>query len=66
MTPTEAGASVHPSGLTKTLSGITSTLKGIVARYSDQLMFYVPKAESNKKIVLLGSADGLISAKEKP
>ena len=66
VTPTEAGASVNPSGLTKTLSGITSTLKGIVARYSDQLMFYVPKAESNRKIVLLDSADGLISAKEKP
>jgi hypothetical protein len=66
VTPTEAGASVNPSGLTKTLSGITSTLKGVIARYSDQLMFYVPKIDSNEKIVLLGSADGLISAKEKP
>lgn len=66
VSPTEAGASVNPSGLTKTLSGVTSTLKGIVTRYSDQLMFYVPKVDSDKKIVLLGSADGLISAKEKP
>ena len=66
VTPTEAGASVNPSGLTKTLSGVTSTLKGIITRYSDQLMFYVPKIDSDKKIVLLGSADGLISAKEKP
>ncbi len=66
VTPTEAGASVNPGGVTKTLSGVTSTLKGIVATYGDQLMFYVPKVDSNKKIVLLGSADGLISAKEKP
>jgi hypothetical protein len=66
VSPTEAGASVNPSGLTKTLSGVNSTLKGVIARYSDQLMFYVPKIDSDKKIVLLGSADGLISAKEKP
>ncbi|MEO6944666.1 MAG: hypothetical protein ABI053_08145, partial [Lacisediminihabitans sp.] len=66
VTPTEAGASVNPSGVTKTLSGVTSTLKGVITRYSDQLMFYVPKVDSDKKIVLLGSSDGLVSAKEKP
>ncbi|MEO7121676.1 MAG: hypothetical protein ABI400_00875 [Lacisediminihabitans sp.] len=63
--PSEAGASVGSTGLVKTLSGVSTTLKGLVSTYGDQLLFYVPKADSNQKIVLLGDADGIISAKEK-
>ncbi|WP_349897302.1 hypothetical protein [Parafrigoribacterium soli] len=64
--PTEAGASLNSGSLVKTLTGITSTLKGLVTYYGDQLLFYVPKAGSNQKIVLLGAVEGIISAKEKP
>jgi hypothetical protein len=63
--PTVAGASIQPSGATKTLSAIATTAKGIVSVHGDQLLFYVPKLGSTQKIVLLGYADGLISAKEK-
>ena len=65
VTPTEAGASLNSSGLIKTLSGVTTTLKGLVTSYGDQLLFYVPKAGSSQKIVLLGDTDGIIAAKEK-
>jgi hypothetical protein len=63
--PTEAGASLNSGGLVKTLSGVSSTLKGLVANYGDQLLFYVPKAGSKQKIVLLGAVETIISAKEK-
>jgi hypothetical protein len=65
VTPTEAGASINPEGATKTLSAITATAKGIVSVHGDQLLFYVPKLGSTQKVVLLGYAEGLISAKEK-
>jgi hypothetical protein len=65
VTPTQAGASITPSGATKTLSAITATAKGIVSVHGDQLLFYVPKLGSTQKVVLLGYAEGLISAKEK-
>jgi hypothetical protein len=64
--PVEAGASVNPEGAVKSLSGITGTTKGTVAVYGDQLLFYLPPATSKNKIVLLGFATGLISAKELP
>lgn len=62
--PVEAGAAVNPTGQVKALSGITVTQKGVVATYSDQLLFYVPPAGSNAKIVLLGYSTGLITATE--
>ncbi len=65
VTPTEAGASLNSSGLVKTLSGVNTTLKGLVTSYGDQLLFYVPKVGSSQKIMLLGDASGIISAKEK-
>jgi hypothetical protein len=64
--PTVAGDSINPSGATKTLSAVTTTAKGIVAVHGNQLLFYVPPVGSKQKIVLLGYAEGLISAKEKP
>jgi hypothetical protein len=62
--PTEAGAAVNPEGLVKTLLGLSSTTKGTTAVYSDQLLFYVPRADSKMKVTLLGFASGLVSAKE--
>jgi hypothetical protein len=64
--PVQAGASVNPEGAVKSLSGISGTTKGTVAVYGDQLLFYVPPASSKNKIVLLGFATGLVSAKELP
>lgn len=62
--PNQPGDAVNPEGAVKSLSGITGSTKGTIAVYGDQLLFYVPKAGSKSKITLLGSATGLISAKE--
>lgn len=62
--PTEEGAAVNPTGAVKALSGVSVSTKGVVATYSDQLLFYVPAAGSDDKIVLLGWSQGLIAAKE--
>lgn len=62
--PTEAGAVINAEGAVKSLSKISSTTKGTVATYGDQLLFYIPPLTSDGKIVLLGWASGLISAKE--
>lgn len=62
--PIEAGAAINPSGQVKALSGIAISTKGILATYGDQLLFYVPAAGSDAKIVLLGYSQGLVSAKE--
>lgn len=67
VTPTEAGASINPSGAVKALSGKTSSLKGFVSTYGLQLLFYVPPVSAKGgKIQLLGFAQGLISAGEVP
>jgi hypothetical protein len=62
--PVEAGAAVNPTGQVKALSGISVSTKGVVATYSDQLLFYVPPAGSDAKIILLGYSQGLITATE--
>jgi hypothetical protein len=67
--PVDEGATVGPAAdaaATKALSGITTTAKGFQNTYRDQLLFYVPTAGSNDKIVLLGFAQGLISSAELP
>ncbi len=62
--PVEAGAAVNPTGQVKALSGISVSTKGVIATYGDQLLFYIPPAGSNEKIVLLGYSQGLVTAKE--
>ena len=62
--PVDAGATVSPSGASKTLSGVSATAKGIQSVYGEQLLFHVPAAGSKEKIVLLGFAQGLISSAE--
>ncbi|MFM9878724.1 MAG: hypothetical protein ACKVOG_12880 [Rhodoglobus sp.] len=62
--PVEAGAAVNPTGQVKALSGLALSTKGIQATYGDQLLFYVPAAGSDGKIVLLGYSVGLVKAGE--
>ncbi len=67
VTPVEAGAAINTVGQVTALSGKTQSTKGIIATYGLQLLFYVPPVtDSNKKIQLLGFAQGLISATEVP
>jgi hypothetical protein len=62
--PAEPGAILSPEAGTKALSGVEKTTKGVAATYAYQLLFYVPPAASNDKIVLLGFSEGLVAAKE--
>jgi hypothetical protein len=63
--PVEAGAAVNPAGQVKALSGKAQSTRGIVATYGVQLLFYVPPASAtDQKIVVLGYAQGLVSAVE--
>lgn len=62
VTPTEAGATVSPTGSVKALSGVESSDKGIVATYGAQLLFLVPSVDSTSPIILLGYSQGLVSA----
>ena len=63
--PVEAGAAVNPSGQVRALSGKAQSTRGIVATYGVQLLFYVPPVSAtDQKIVLLGYAQGLVSATE--
>jgi hypothetical protein len=63
--PVEAGAAVNPKGQVKALSGKTASTRGIVATYGLQILFYVPPVSAtDQKIVVLGYAQGLVSAVE--
>jgi hypothetical protein len=62
--PAKSGVKVKPSGATKILAKTSSTSKGIASTYGYQLLFSVPAAGSTSRIVLLGYAQGLVSAKE--
>ncbi|RWZ61164.1 glycosyl transferase [Labedella populi] len=62
--PVESGAVVKPTGAIAALVGLEETAKGTTATYADQLLFYVPPADSTDTVVLLGFSQALISAKE--
>ncbi|MGN6125983.1 MAG: hypothetical protein ACTHON_05420, partial [Humibacter sp.] len=63
--PVEAGATVSTSNPNvQALTGVTDSTNGIETTYGYQLLFYVPPAESNKKVVMLGFTQSLLSAKE--
>jgi hypothetical protein len=63
--PVEAGAAVNPKGQVKALSGKSASTRGIVATYGLQILFYVPPVSAtDQKIVVLGYAQGLVSAVE--
>ncbi len=63
--PKQDGALIKIPGTTMSvLAGLDETAKGIEATYSDQLLFYVPPADSDAKISLLGFSQGIVSASE--
>lgn len=63
--PVEAGAAVNPKGQVKALSGKSASTRGIVATYGLQILFYVPPVTAtDRKIVVLGYAQGLVGAVE--
>jgi len=67
--PTDSAAQItlsEPDGPTAALTGVTKTSKGLETDYGYQLLFYVPPAESNEQIRLLGFAQDVIGAKELP
>ncbi|PSL39758.1 hypothetical protein CLV49_3407 [Labedella gwakjiensis] len=64
--PTETGAVVKLSGAVAAVVGLEETAKGAEVQYSDQLLFYVPPADSTDQVVLLGFSQSLTSAKELP
>lgn len=64
--PTETGAVVKLTGAVAAVVGLEETAKGAEVKYADQLLFYVPPADSDDKVVLLGFSQSLISAKELP
>jgi hypothetical protein len=64
VTPAKAGATLTAVGATKALLGKATTTTGFARTYGDQLLFYVPRAAQDAKIVLLGFSQGLITAKE--
>lgn len=66
VTPTEAGATVSPTGSVLALSGVGSSERGVVATYGAQLLFSVPPVGSTEKMVLLGYSQGLVAASEVP
>ena len=64
--PVKSGASAKASPGQQTLLGKEDSETGIVSTNSDQLLFYVPPADSGAQIVLLGYANTLISVEELP
>lgn len=66
VTPTEAGATVSPTGSVLALSGVGSSERGVVATYGAQLLFSVPPVGSDQPIVLLGYSQGIVAASEVP
>jgi hypothetical protein len=64
ITPVEVGAAVNAPSDVAALLGKALSTRGITARYSDQLLFYVPPATTGGPIVLLGYSQGLVSAVE--
>ncbi|RFA16069.1 hypothetical protein B7R22_04865 [Subtercola boreus] len=62
----EAGATVTAQGAVAAASGVTVSTKGTEAIYDYQLLFYIPPSGDTSKVILLGFAQGLLSAKELP
>lgn len=59
-------AEVNPGAVAAALSGKATSKTGYAMTFDYQLVFYVPPAESKKKIALLGYNQGLTSATEIP
>ena len=59
--PKRANSAVAVGAQEKLLLGATGSTRGVRSVYGDMLFFYVPPADGNAKIVLLGATQGLIS-----
>jgi hypothetical protein len=57
-------ARITVSGATAALSGIETTEYGFERTYTDQLLFYVPSAETGGQVQFLGVSQALTSASE--
>jgi len=64
--PTEEGATVSSSGAVRTLAGVETSGKGFTATYAGQLLYIVPPVDSSGPVVVLGYAQGLVAAGERP
>ena len=62
--PKRSGVRIASSGGTKILTKKSSSATGFASVYGYQLLFSVPSAGSDEPVVLLGYAQGLVSAKE--
>ncbi|MFT4468470.1 hypothetical protein ACMX2H_01045 [Arthrobacter sulfonylureivorans] len=63
--PAEAGATVELSPEFAALAGDDSTTEGVDVTYSEAVFLYVPPAESDETVNLVGVAQGLVDAKLK-
>lgn len=59
--PTRANSAVTVTGDEELLLGAQGSASGIRTQYAGMLLFYVPAATSNQKVVLLGATQSLIS-----
>ncbi|WP_282825666.1 hypothetical protein [Gulosibacter sediminis] len=57
-------ARITVSGATAALSGIETTEYGFTRTYTDQLLFYVPSAETGGEVQFLGVSQAMTSASE--
>jgi hypothetical protein len=59
--PKRANSAVAVGAQERLLLGATGSTRGVRSVYGDMLLFYVPPAGADDKIVLLGATQGLIS-----
>ena len=63
--PTKSGSAITVTGLERLMLGASGSAKGIISRYSDMLLFYVPKQDSTDKIKVLGVTQALLSVRSR-
>lgn len=59
--PTRRNAAVTVSGIEELLLGVEGSTKGVRTTYGDMLLFFVPAANSDERITLLGATQTLLS-----
>lgn len=59
--PTKANAAVTVSGIEQILLGVEGSTKGVRTTYGDMLLFFVPAANSDQRITLLGATQSLLT-----
>jgi hypothetical protein len=63
--PTKKGSAITVNGLERTMLGASGSATGIISRYSDMLLFYVPKTGSQDLVRLIGVTQGLLSVRSR-